>query len=164
MHLVLERHAYLTTCTLGSWRVGPLAIQTIERPWLPDPRGPGGQRRLSCIPDGVYELFPHTSDKFPNVYALRNPHLGVWYQPGDMPAGQLWGRSAILAHGANKVADVIGCIGCGIRATIYGNEHIIAEAAIALDELRRQLGRAATHTLEIRATWGTATRPAALPT
>ena len=159
MHLVLTRHGYLTTCTLGAFQAGALRIQTLERPWLPNPAGAGGLPGLSCVPDGVYDLFAHSSAKFTDVYAISNPALGVYYQ--QKPRGQAWGRTAILLHISRTVRGVIGCIGIGLDARIIasatlGGEHVLERGDEALEALRRLLGRTARHSLEIRPSSGTA--------
>lgn len=146
--LVLARFAYLPDCTLGHLRVDELQLATVERPWLANAAGPGGRPRLSCVPDGAYFVGPHTSDKFPDTFALVNTQLGVWYQPGDMPYGQAWGRSAILIHAGNRASDVVGCIAVGLRHAVVGSEHVVLESRKALDQLRRALGKE-THSLQI---------------
>ena len=64
---------------------------TIELPNL------GNQRRISCIPEGKYKVVPYSSQKFPNVYEIK-----------DVP-----NRTAILIHAANTTKDILGCIGVG---------------------------------------------------
>jgi len=64
---------------------------TIELPNL------GNQRRISCIPEGEYKVVPYSSEKFPNVYEIK-----------DVP-----NRTAILIHAANTTNDILGCIGVG---------------------------------------------------
>lgn len=161
MNLTLVRHAYLGTATLGYLYAGHLKLPTLEEPWTPDPDGPGGQRRQpgkpeSCIPDGSYVLRPHVSPRFQQgVWALINHDLGVYYQPGDIPDGQLWGRSAILIHAANRTADILGCVAVGMRYQILDNEHVVLESRAAIDQLRGVLGREA-HSLVIRPIAGTA--------
>jgi len=48
--MLLTRFAYHTTCTLGWLTLDELRLATIERPWLPNPLGPGGQTLVSCVP------------------------------------------------------------------------------------------------------------------
>lgn len=149
----LTRFAYLKGCTLGLLKFGPLELATLERPWIPHPDGPGGQRRESCIPDGLYQVFPWNSDRFPNTYILVNNALGVYTQPNLIPPGQTWGRSAILIHIANRVQDVIGCIAVGVH---HAHEQLmVIDSRIAMDRLRAVLGRG-NHTLTIRPFAGTA--------
>jgi hypothetical protein len=143
VNAVLVRHAYMQDSTLGRLYAGDLVLRTLEEPWLPDPDGRGGQRRVnglreSCVPDGVYTLRPH-SGRIRDVWALENHDLGVYYQPGDIPAGQRWGRSAILIHGGTTLEQTLGCI-------LVPPQH--------LDALRAVLGRH-VHTLTIRPTAGT---------
>lgn len=160
MKVTIVRHAYLPSVTLGTLYAAHLKMPTLEEPWSPDPDGPGGQRRQpgkpeSCVPDGQYVLRPHVSARYPEgVWALVNSELGVYYQPGDIPEGQLWGRSAILIHAANRTSDILGCVAVGMRYQILDNEHVVLESRAAIEQLRGVLGRE-THSLTIRPTAGT---------
>lgn len=145
MRLTLTRDDVNESRTLGILTVGEAKLFTVERPWIPNPAGLGGMRRQSCVPVGLYTLIPHQSNNFPNTYALVNPELGVWYQPGDMPRDQSWGRTAILIHGGNSVKDVVGCIAPGKeRWDSIG----VLRSGVAMRELNRILGKE-RHTLEI---------------
>jgi hypothetical protein len=140
-HMAIDRFAYLKSCTLGWMLVGNLRLATIERPWLANPKGQGGTPRESCVPDGLYDVRPHHSEKFPETFALVNPQRGVYYQPADIPSGQQWGRSAILIHAGNTADDVVGCIAVGLRHENSGALHYISDSRIALGKLRALLGR-----------------------
>jgi hypothetical protein len=153
MKIELIRHAYLPTCTLGRLEVGRLQLATIERPWIRNPDGPGGKPRVSCVPDGEYRLIQHSSERFPNVWALINPALGVWYQPHDVPRNQGWGRSAVLIHAGNRVRDVIGCIAVGSRHGVIEGEPAVISSQIALGDLRGTL-KVGEHQLVVRTTIG----------
>jgi hypothetical protein len=153
MDIQLIRFAYHRTCTLGYLNVEDLQIATLERPWIPNLSGPGGSQRISCVPDGRYRLIQHSSDRFPNVWALLNPELGVWYQPYEIPKGQGWGRSAILIHGGNRVTDVVGCIAVGLKHSITESEHVLGSSQIALGDLRGKL-RTGEHTITIETMQG----------
>lgn len=147
MNVVLERFAYLRRATLGWLSAGELRVATIERPWIADPDGPGGQLRESCVPDGLYKVRPHSSEKFPETYALVNEQRGVYYQPGDIPPGQRFGRSAILIHIGNTVSDVVGCIAVGLSHD--DSALMVSDSRIAMNKLRAALGRE-RHILQIR--------------
>lgn len=76
--------------------------RTIELPDL------NNQRRISCIPEGFYDVDPHVSPRFGKCYWVK-----------DVPK-----RSEILFHAANFVgssnprtgkADLLGCIGVGSK-------------------------------------------------
>src|SRR5262249_15637412 len=125
--------------------VGTLTLATIERPWLANPNGAGGLPRESCVPEGLYNVLPHDSKQFGAVWALVNQWVGVYYQPGDIPAGQAWGRSAILIHSGNLVTDVIGCIAVGRRH----DGEAVRESRMAIADLRAILGRE-RHIMQIR--------------
>jgi hypothetical protein len=160
MNLTITRHAYLPDATLGWLTAGDLRLASLEETWRPDPDGPGGQRRdktlaESCVPDGRYALVAHDSTKFPNVYALVAPTLGVYRWPGDIPISQQWGRSAILIHAGNDTQAIMGCIAIGMRHEIRNGRQWISESQLALGKLRAALGRE-PHTLTIRPIAGTA--------
>lgn len=160
MNIELVRFAYLEDATLGWLHVNTLRIATLEEPWRPDPDGPGGQRRdgalvESCIPDGRYQVVPHDSDRFPKVYGLVAPTLGVYRWPGDIPNGQPWGRSAILIHAGNTTKDIMGCIAVGLRHSVVAGKPFAESSREALDRLRAVLMRD-THTLTVRPVAGTA--------
>lgn len=143
----LIRFAYLRTCTLGVIRFRDLELATIERPWIPNPAGPGGMLRESCIPDGPYHVQPWNSPRFPNTYILQNNVLGVYMQPNLIPPGQAFGRSAILIHVGNYVQDVLGCIAVGMH---HAQDRLaVIDSRIAMDRLREVLGKE-DHSLLIR--------------
>jgi hypothetical protein len=159
MNLTLPRFSYGRDATLGTLYVATLRLATLEEPWAADPEGPGGQRREgglreSCVPDGTYELRPHTSAKYPDgVWALVNPVLGV-YAPGTRPAGQKWGRDAILIHSGNTTDNIEGCILVGHRHGELDGMPAVLDSRNALTALRAALGTG-SHTLQIRPTAGT---------
>lgn len=148
MNLLLTRLTGDAERTTGNLTVNGVMFATMERPWLPNPEGPGGVRRQSCVPKGVYKVIAHHSQNFPLTYALINHDLGVWYQPYEMPVGQKWGRSAILMHVANRVRDVIGCIGIGKEHGEIAGEPAVLRSTLAMRELDKILNRG-MHTLEI---------------
>jgi len=87
----IERFAYTKYGTLGTLLLGDFSCYTIELPWK------GNERRVSCIPTGIYPITRHKSPKFGDT---------IWIQ--DVP-----GRSEILIHVANSPKDILGCIGPG---------------------------------------------------
>lgn len=134
--------------TLGTLRVGDVTFSTIERPWIENAKGPGGMPRESCVPPGIYQVQPWNSVHFPATYILINNALGVYMQPNLIPPGQKWGRSAILMHIANRVKDVIGCIGVGMEHGAIAGEPAVLRSVAAMRELNKLLNRH-SHTLEI---------------
>lgn len=145
------RHGYLPEMTLGWLVYGDLRLATIEPPWIPVQEHRGGKPSESCVPDGRYELEPHETEGFPNVWALVNPDLDVhhWWAPV--------GRYAILIHQGNWVRDVVGCIAVGLRHGELGGQRAVLDSADAMELLRDALQAAMTlPDLEIRSTRGTA--------
>lgn len=65
--------------------------KTLELSWVEN------ERRVSCIPQGVYFVDPRTSEKFGNHFIVQG-----------VPR-----RDAILLHPGNTYRDTEGCILCG---------------------------------------------------
>lgn len=157
MDLELVRYAYLpNVAVLGSLRVGADRFATLERPWRANAQGPGGVPRESCIPDGRYGLRPWNSPTHGAVYLLSSGTAGVY--PTEVPAGQAYGRTLILLHAANEVAELLGCIAPGMRAGVLGGKHWVYESRRALAAISEHLGRVDVHSLTIRTTAGTEER------
>lgn len=87
----------------------PLCV-TLEDPWLDN------AKFKSCIPEGVYECYPHNGQKYKNVWALKN-----------VP-----GRNGVLIHSGNTIDDTSGCILVGR----WFSEYRIVNSRNALDYLR----------------------------
>lgn len=115
---------------------------TIERPWIPSPNHKGGMNEKSCVPEGRYIIRPYNSLKFPRSYILVNEDLDV-YGWTEVERG----RSAILIHSGNSVADVIGCIAVGKAHA--ADRRVVLKSRQALDELNSILGRKGHHELII---------------
>jgi hypothetical protein len=147
--LTLLRSNGDTERTTGILQANGAIFATMERPWLPNPVGEGGIPRKSCVPKGVYKVEPWHSVNFPETYIITNPELGVYRQPGDIPKGQPWGRSAILIHIGNRVRDVIGCIAVGMEHGHIGGEPAVLRSVMGMRELNKILNRG-SHTLEIQ--------------
>lgn len=154
MNLELIRFESSHEATLGDLIVGPVKFATLEEPWRPNPFGPGGQAKdatheASCVPEGSYRLERHNGMHWSNTWALVNPQLGVYHWPTDIPAGQAFGRSAVLIHVGNSTGDIEGCIALGLRHGREVGKPWIYQSAAALEQLRGILGHE-EHTLEIR--------------
>lgn len=65
-----------------------MAASTLELPWQDN------KTQISCIPEGSYQVVPHDS-----------PHLGKCFKIMNVP-----GRSEILIHAGNTIADTKGCV------------------------------------------------------
>lgn len=162
MECTLYRHAYLPTVTLGRLYVGSLVLATLEEPWIPNPFGPGGQRRSattheSCIPDGSYTLYPHTRPKTgAKVWVLENTFLGVYRE--SFPPGQPFGRTLILIHTGNSTDVIEGCILVGMRHGQENGKPWVYESTQALERLRAVLSVNEQHKITIAPTPGTSER------
>lgn len=131
MKLTLERHTYLEDRTMGKLYVGDEIFHTLERPWIPTLEHLGGKNFESCVPDGMYELIPFSSEKHPDCYVLMNSELDVSIVQGQEP-----GRWAILIHVGNYVKDVVGCIAPGLTS----DESHVWNSGKAMDKIRDLLG------------------------
>jgi hypothetical protein len=95
-----------------------------ELPWR------NNERRISCIPSGIYLCKPHISPKFGKCF---------WLQ--DVP-----GRSEILIHVANWMgskesgfkSDLLGCLAIGMKMVKDvgpNDQDMIQQSKIAMDKL-----------------------------
>src|SRR5690554_1329961 len=95
----------VTTGCAELWSAGKLVFEfvTLELPWK------NNERRVSCIPTGIYHAIKHTSPKFKESF---------WLQ--DVP-----GRSEILIHVGNFTREIRGCILPGDRYADIDGDGII---------------------------------------
>ena len=132
--LVLERFCYSETETEGRLYLPELHndyLCTLERPWIAGPHG--GMPFESCVPDGKYQLVAHRRQNDDQVYALRNPALGVFYTKQER--GDLEGRYLILLHSATWVEQVVGCIAPGLVRTIAENKRMVRASRDAMRQI-----------------------------
>jgi len=89
MEWILVREYFPNGSNGSLWCGGQLICHTIELPWL------NNSRKVSCIPEGRYELIKHYSQKFGNVLLVKN----------------VIDRDHILIHTANNASEELqGCI------------------------------------------------------
>lgn len=113
MKLLITRDAYNKTETFGKLFINGLYVcETLELPWL------NNQRRISCIPKGVYKVVPRSSPKY-------KEHLYVTNVPG---------RDLILIHPGNKAQDTNGCI---LPGMIRGKDQVL-NSLVAMKEILKQ--------------------------
>jgi hypothetical protein len=150
--LLLIRDSYGPVQTFGRLFTEAGAFHTIERPWV---KGPdiGGTPFESCIPDGIYQLIPHTRPDGAKVVALINEELGVWYQKDDRP--EPWGRYLVLIHAGNYVEDIVGCIAPGAARTIANNRPMVTSSRAVMG----RIGVQQYTSIEIRPTEGATDGP-----
>ena len=93
--------------------------RTVE---LPDR---GNKRRISCIPEGEYWVVKRKSAKY-------GPHFHFLHVPN---------RSLILAHNANYVEQLLGCVAVGLAHTdINGDGYRdVTRSKQTLKDLNREL-------------------------
>ena len=98
--LILERNKSTLHSTTGKLLLVDnnnnliLQLQTLERPWI------FNERKVSCIPPGTYLVKRHISPKFGQCFKIQD----------------VKGRSDILIHSGNVVADTIGCVLVGLSS------------------------------------------------
>jgi hypothetical protein len=133
------------------WADEQIILQTLELPWVPAPDGsPGGHPDTSCVPLGTYALVLHDTPAHPHTFALVNSTLGVYHEPGDVPADLGYvPRTACLLHSANLVAQLAGCVGVGLSRSMLNGEPDIADSVNAFNELMAAVPWVNGHTLTI---------------
>jgi hypothetical protein len=90
--VVLVRTKYQDKQTLGELNYKGGKLYTLELAWR------NNERRVSCIPKGVYKVVPRTSPKYGQHFHV----TGVQ------------GRDLILVHHGNFYKDILGCILVGM--------------------------------------------------
>ena len=131
--------------TFGELKAGDLALKTVEREWL------NNRPLVSCVPDGVYRLEAHHSQKpfIGDTWALVNPDLGVYHY--DDPKAI---RTAILIHVANHQEQLEGCIGVGDKFGAVGSYNNMKwgvwNSKASMNKLKSVLAVEGTHYLDIR--------------
>lgn len=122
--------------TFGILKADSFECVTVERPWLQN------KRSISCIPAGEYVLRKRKSGVVSRT--SRGKFLEGW-EVVDVPD-----RTYIMLHIANKVSNVIGCIGVGRSFGVIGQSWAVMSSAIAFEELMDALSGEEEHTLMVR--------------
>jgi hypothetical protein len=94
MKILIERIDYGDKQTIGKLYLLNSLNEVISEFWSLELPNKDNQRRISCIPEGVYKARKHNSPKH---------GLSLWLQ--DVP-----NRSEILIHKGNYHTDILGCI------------------------------------------------------
>lgn len=129
MRLRMERFSYSPTETEGRIFIpAQNTLATIERPWIGTDIG--GKPFESCVPDGVYELIPHTRPDGRPSLAMWNPELGVYYTDDERDGRP--GRYLCLLHVGNYVEDVVGCIAPGMLRGVENNRRMVKNSRTAM--------------------------------
>lgn len=118
MNVRLIRYYSGLKATLGILKL-PVAhspIFTLELPWRDN------ADNISCIPIGIYDVEPYTSEKFPNVYQIKN-----------VP-----NRDAILIHVGNYAGDTHGCVLIG--KDVDSLTPMVTNSKGAMELLRNEIG------------------------
>ena len=125
MNLILKRTFQNRHKTLGNLFLfdgGRIIcmLKTLELPWK------NNQRRVSCIPEGTYNVKVHQSPKF---------GWCLWIQ--DVP-----GRSEILIHVGNYTRQILGCVLSGVMHDDIDNDGImdVKHSGVAMETLQHYIG------------------------
>lgn len=135
MNLTLIRDYSDREVTLGQLTAGSLTLQTLELPWNAWPPHACGHPDTSCVPAGEYQLVLHNTVSHPKTWALVNPVLGIYHEPGDIPDGE-GARCAVLIHPGNTVKDSLACILVGRQRRLVAETWMITESRDAMEALQ----------------------------
>ena len=122
--MLLERFCYGPFGTFGRLAVGSEIFWTCERPWE------NNQRNISCIPEGAYVLEHHSTDRYPDTWALVGGSVGHWPSEGKQ-------RSTCVLHVGNTMDDVQGCVAVGLN--LDRNGWRVLDSRLAMEALRKEL-------------------------
>lgn len=102
MIVKIKRIEYDDKQTLGILSFGDFECKTLELPWK------NNDRRVSCIPRGIYHVEKRVSAKYGNHFWIKDVE----------------NRSFILIHSGNYYMNTLGCILVGTDHTdINGDGH-----------------------------------------
>ena len=112
----LRRIAMEKDVTLGKLVSPDGLVQccTLEEPWKDN------QRKISCVPEGLYKCVKHNSAKYQDVWRLEN----------------VKGRDGILIHSGNTTDDIEGCILVGKSFGKLKGKPAVLDSRSALSDLR----------------------------
>jgi len=121
----LIRISFSNEGTWGVFFTPYSSYKTIELPWHDN------ERNFSCIPKGLYEVIPHHSQKFGDIY---------WIQ--DVPD-----RSKIYIHSGNYAGDTrkgflthsLGCILPGDTYSFLDNQRAVLNSKTTLRKIKEAL-------------------------
>lgn len=128
MNLTLKRDAPGNLAMRGECVIAGIHFQTLEDL-------PGGEAEGEPVPAGEYRLVPHDSKKYGRIWAMVNPTLGVYHQPGDIPKGKKGRFACLFMHSGNDHTHTLGCVLAGL--TRGPNETVLRsrEAVAKLKEV-----------------------------
>ena len=86
-------------------------IFTLENPWFEN------KKWVSCIPTGEYEVWPYSSQKYPDVYEIKFVE----------------NRTHILFHWGNYERDTSGCILLGLSAGMMNGQPSVQKSRKAVE-------------------------------
>jgi len=122
--VILERFAYSPFGTFGRLLVGDLELWTVEQAWRDN------EVRRSCVPEGQYTLSHHSTQKYPDTWALIGETISHWPEQGKK-------RSTCVFHVGNTEGDVKGCIAPGLR--LNENAWGVVSSRLAMDAFRKEM-------------------------
>lgn len=122
---------------------GRITINGVEFHSLEDL--PGGAAEGEPVPAGTYLLELHDSAKYGRIWAMVNPDLGVYHQPGDIPKGKKGRFACLFAHSGNTHEHTLGCVLLGMAR---GPNETVVRSKEAIAKLKEVLPWQA-HTLTI---------------
>jgi hypothetical protein len=136
--LTLVRFCYAPDGTFGYVDLGRERIWTVEREWNDNLPG------KSCLPVGIYNLLPYSSEKYPNTYALENKGLQVWaYWSSEAR------RFACVFHSANLPQELEGCVSAGTRRGLVDDKWAVVSSKVATERLKEHIAKEGIRQFEI---------------
>lgn len=127
MELVLKRIASLDSGTFGVLMLdGKPWCTTLEDPWN------NNIEQISCIPAGSYLCAPHDGPRVKDVWEVT----------------KVPGRTAILIHSGNTIADTEGCILVGQGFGVFDGIPGVINSVGTLNMLRAKLPEQFTLTVQ----------------
>jgi len=146
MKIIIDRYESTAKGTLSKVAVinpdTEITVTTffgIECPWKDN------KPSISCIPGGDYDLVPHSSGKYGEVWAFVGGTVSHYFDDGQSE------RYACLIHAANYAHQLQGCLALGVDAGSNDGVPAVWNSRKALQSLQKNLDRPNDkHTAHIR--------------
>ena len=106
MRILLERYLYDDKQTLGKFYLLDNSDNVLADWHSLELPNKNNEKRVSCIPEGIYKARKHKSPKFGNCFWIQEVH----------------NRSEILIHRGNYYTDILGCILIGSDLSDINND------------------------------------------
>lgn len=125
----------------GTIHINGRKFHSVEQAWRDN------QPFKSCVPYGVYKLVRYRSTRYHDLWALRNPDLGVGVYSGDSLR-----YACLFTHIGNFPGNFVGCVGAGDSLGYIDGQLGVGNTGVTTRRVLALMDHEEDHTLIIRRT------------